>query len=187
MQGRFCRLEPLDADRHASDLFAADRLDADGRGWTYMSVGPFATLADFHGWVATAAASADPLHHAIIDLSTGRAVGSASYMRIDRNPGVIEVGFIKLSPLAQRTAAATEAMALMMARAFDELAGPRRRQLQRMVDRVDDLRRTRGDHETDAAAGPDPASPSVLPLIERVEPSGSVLGPVDAIRRRLTG
>ncbi len=121
MQGRFCRLEPLDADRHAAELYEADRRDVDGRGWTYMSVGPFASFADFRGWVATATASADPLHHAIIDLATGKAVGSASFMRIDPAPGVIEVGFIKLSPLAQRSTAATEAMALMMARAFDEL------------------------------------------------------------------
>lgn len=121
MQGRFCRLEPLDAERHAADLFEADRRDADGRGWTYMSVGPFPTFAEFQDWIAKAAASIDPMHHAIIDLASGKAVGSASFMRIDPANGVIEVGFIKLSPLAQRTTAATEAMALMMARAFDEL------------------------------------------------------------------
>jgi RimJ/RimL family protein N-acetyltransferase len=42
-------------------------------------------------------------------------------MRIDRGNGVIEVGNINFSPLLQRRAAATEAMFLMMRRAFVEL------------------------------------------------------------------
>jgi RimJ/RimL family protein N-acetyltransferase len=42
-------------------------------------------------------------------------------MRIDRANGVIEVGNINYSPLLQRKPAATEAMFLMMRRAFDEL------------------------------------------------------------------
>ncbi len=31
VEGRFCRVEPLDADRHAADLFAANGDDRDGR------------------------------------------------------------------------------------------------------------------------------------------------------------
>jgi RimJ/RimL family protein N-acetyltransferase len=42
-------------------------------------------------------------------------------MRIEPAHGVIEVGNINYSPLLQRTAAATEAMFLMMRRVFDEL------------------------------------------------------------------
>ena len=42
-------------------------------------------------------------------------------MRIDPANGVIEVGHINYSPLLQRKPAATEAMYLMMKRAFDEL------------------------------------------------------------------
>ena len=45
----------------------------------------------------------------------------ATFMRIDRTMGVIEVGNINYSPLLQRTPAATEAMFLMMSRVFDEL------------------------------------------------------------------
>ena len=36
MEGRFCRLEKLDAERHAASLHAANLLDADGRMWTYL-------------------------------------------------------------------------------------------------------------------------------------------------------
>jgi RimJ/RimL family protein N-acetyltransferase len=45
----------------------------------------------------------------------------ASFLRIDPPVGVIEVGHIALAPALQKTAAATEAMFLMMARVFDEL------------------------------------------------------------------
>jgi RimJ/RimL family protein N-acetyltransferase len=53
--------------------------------------------------------------------ATGKAAGVAAYMRIDRNHGVIEVGHINFAPRLQRTRQATEAIYLMMARAFDEL------------------------------------------------------------------
>jgi RimJ/RimL family protein N-acetyltransferase len=48
-------------------------------------------------------------------------VGVASYLRIDAPVGVIEVGHINYAPALQRTAAATEAMYLLMKRVFDEL------------------------------------------------------------------
>jgi RimJ/RimL family protein N-acetyltransferase len=42
-------------------------------------------------------------------------------MRIDRTNGVIEIGHLNFSPLLQRTTAATEAIFLMLSRAFDDL------------------------------------------------------------------
>ena len=50
------------------------------------------------------AAGSDPLFHAIIDLKTGKAVGVATFMRIDPAHGVIEVGNINYSPLLQQHA-----------------------------------------------------------------------------------
>ncbi len=44
LEGRFARLEPLLADRHAASLHAANGLDADGRNWTYLPYGPFDRL-----------------------------------------------------------------------------------------------------------------------------------------------
>jgi RimJ/RimL family protein N-acetyltransferase len=121
MEGRFCRVEPLDPQRHTADLFAANSADKDGRNWTYLPYGPFAAIADYRGWVEQASRGDDPLFHAILDLPSGRAVGVASYMRIDPAMGSIEVGGINYSPLLQRRPAATEAMYLMMRRVFDEL------------------------------------------------------------------
>jgi RimJ/RimL family protein N-acetyltransferase len=121
MQGRFARVEPLDVERHAAELFAANSADVGGGMWTYMGYGPFASLADYRAWAEASARSDDPLFHAIVDLSTGRAAGIASYLRIEPAVGVVEVGHIALSPALQRTAAATEAMWLMMRRVFEEL------------------------------------------------------------------
>ena len=121
LQGRFCRIEPLDPKRHAAELFAANRLDAEGRNWTYLSVGPFERLEEFRAWLDGVSGGSDPLFHAIIDAASGRAVGFATYLRIDPGAGVIEVGHITFSPLLQRHPAATEAMYLMMRRVFDEL------------------------------------------------------------------
>ena len=119
MIGCFCRVEPLDVDRHARDLHNANALDADGRNWTYLPYGPFATFDAYLEWVGGAAASDDPFFHAIVDVATERAVGVASYLRIDPPAGSIEVGHIAYSPLLQRKPAGTEAMYLMMKRAFE--------------------------------------------------------------------
>ncbi|GAB4370797.1 MAG: GNAT family protein [Kiloniellaceae bacterium] len=121
MEGRLCRVEPLDPARHSADLFAANGADTEGRNWTYLPYGPFAALADYRAWMEKTCLGDDPLFHAIVDLASSKAVGLASYLRIDPANGVIEVGHINLSPALQRTPAATEAMFLMMARAFDEL------------------------------------------------------------------
>ena len=118
MVGRFCRVEPLDPNRHATDLYDANALDTEGRIWTYLPYGPFATLENYLGWMNDYCRGSDPLFHAIVDI-TGKAVGVASYLRITPASGSIEVGHINYSPLLQRTPAATEAMYLMMKRAFE--------------------------------------------------------------------
>jgi RimJ/RimL family protein N-acetyltransferase len=119
MAGRTCRLEPLDVERHAADLHAANALDTEHRNWTYLPYGPFATLDDYVAWLSRVATVADPQFYAIIDLASGTAAGVASYLRIDPAAGSIEVGHINYSPRLQRTVAATEAMYLMMRRAFE--------------------------------------------------------------------
>jgi RimJ/RimL family protein N-acetyltransferase len=120
MEGRFCIVDPVDPARHAADLHAANSLDREGRNWTYLPYGPFGRLEDYRAFLERELGD-DPLRHAIIERRSGRAVGVASYMRIDPAAGVIEVGGINYAPPLQRTPAATEAMYLMMRRVFDEL------------------------------------------------------------------
>lgn len=111
LEGTRVRLERLDADRHADELFAAFR--GHDRLWDYMAYGPFATAADYRAWVEAMARQTDPWFYAIRDLATGRAQGVASFLRITPAHGVIEVGHICLSPALQGTCAATEAMVLL--------------------------------------------------------------------------
>lgn len=121
MEGSHCRVEPIDPDRHAGSLHAANRQDAEGRIWTYLAYGPFDSESAYRAWMEKTCLGDDPLFHAVVERRSGRAVGVASYLRIDPPVGVIEVGHINFSPALQRTPAATEAMFLMMRRVFDEL------------------------------------------------------------------
>jgi RimJ/RimL family protein N-acetyltransferase len=118
MAGRYVRVEPID-ERFAADLHAANRLDDTGRMWTYLPYGPFADLDEYRRWMRATCAGADPLFFAIVDAATSRATGAAAYLRITPAAGAIEVGHLQFSPQLQRTRAATEAMTLMMRRAFE--------------------------------------------------------------------
>lgn len=117
--GRYCRLEPLSPERHGPDLWHAASLDTSGGSWTYLPYGPFSSYEDYVGWLTAQANIVDPLFYAIVDSASGKAVGVCAYMRIDAGAGCIEVGHVYFSPLLQRTAAATEAMYLMMRHAFE--------------------------------------------------------------------
>lgn len=122
MSGRLVRLEPVIAASHGDELFAAYAADEEGRMWTYLGVGPFNDdRPGFDRWLAGCETSADPLFHAVISARTGKALGLASYLRMEPSVGVIEVGFITFSPALQRSVEATETMYLMMRRVFDEL------------------------------------------------------------------
>lgn len=118
MEGRFCRVEPLDPARHGAALFAANAQD-DGRMWTYLGYGPFPDSTAYGAWLDAQAVTADPLFHAVV--TPQGAAGLASYLRIDAAAGVIEIGHLAFSPRLQRTPAATEALFLLLRRAFDEL------------------------------------------------------------------
>ena len=121
IHGRFCTVEPLDPERHAAELFAANAEDRDGRNFTYYPYGPFASFAEYRAWMEGACAESNRLFHAIRDNATGRAVGVASLANIQPAVGVIEIGALVFSPLLQRRPAATEAHYLLMRRVFDEL------------------------------------------------------------------
>jgi len=119
MRGRFCRLEPL-APSHAEALFDANAKAEDMRNWTYLPYGPFANREEFRAWIERSARLDDPVFYAVLE-PRGRAIGIASFLRIDRANGVIEIGHLNFSPELQRTAAATEAIYLLLECAFDKL------------------------------------------------------------------
>lgn len=117
--GSHCIVEPIDVEKHGRSLFTANREAEDGRFWTYLPYGPFGEYADYETWLRNSCLGDDPQFYAINDSQSGRAVGIASYLRIQPAIGVIEVGHINFSPKLQGTTAATEAMFLMMKNVFD--------------------------------------------------------------------
>jgi len=119
---RVVLLVPLDADRHTDALFAAYSQAADtARDWTYLSVGPFADAQSFHAYIKRISAQSDPLHFAVVDLTTEQPLGTLALMNQRPEHGVIEVGFVVFSPALQRSQLATEAQFLLMRYVFDEL------------------------------------------------------------------
>lgn len=119
MEGRYCRLEKLDPGKHAAALYAEYAKAPDGRDWTYLPRRAVETMEDYAAWARDNAVLNDPLHFTV--LVDGIPLGTLAHMRIDPANGVIEVGGIMYAPALQRTRAATEAVYLMMRRAFDEL------------------------------------------------------------------
>jgi RimJ/RimL family protein N-acetyltransferase len=118
-EGRYVRLEPLDAARHGDDLFAAGPTDE--ALLRYLPERPFPDRAAFQPWLDKAAASEDPLFFAVIDTTTGRAEGRLSLMRFDPAHGVIETGHLLFGPRLGQTRGATEAVRLLARHIFDEL------------------------------------------------------------------
>lgn len=125
LQGIYCRLERLSVDRHAEQLFSADRHDVDGSSWTYLPYGPFADPASYRAWVNEVSNAEDFLFYAVISVDSATPVpgpvGVLSLMRADPAAGSIEVGHVHYSPLLQRQRAATDAQFVPMRHAFDDL------------------------------------------------------------------
>ena len=119
LEGELVRLEPVDVARHAGQLFAAQ--SSAPELWAYLPYGPFESETAFRVWLTERAATSDPLFYAIIERSSGRALGMASFLRVEQGHGVIEVGHIWYSPALQRTRLATDAMYVMVRHVFDDL------------------------------------------------------------------
>ncbi|WAW10297.1 GNAT family N-acetyltransferase [Oxalobacter vibrioformis] len=121
LTGRFCRLLPLDAEKHAEGLFAAHQLAADDRNWTYLPYDRPDTLKAMRAFLEGLTGSEGFVHFAVLDSQSGKPVGSVALMRIDPASGVLEIGHVNFSPRMQRTSASTEVIFLLLSYAFDAL------------------------------------------------------------------
>ncbi|ORY61655.1 acyl-CoA N-acyltransferase [Pseudomassariella vexata] len=136
LEGTYVSLVPLNIT-HAPALYT--QLNNPSI-FTYMTSGPFTTLSDFTIHISTLATSNDPLFFTIIpkiplSLSNSHSNGSKdgktlpadtpsgylSYLRITPPHRSIEIGNITLSPILQRTTAATESLYLVMHHAMSDL------------------------------------------------------------------
>lgn len=121
MEGRYVRLEPLDARKHGDGLYEASSVPDAGQRFTWLPDYPPESRAAFQPWLEKAEASPDPLFFAVIDKASGAVAGRQTLMRIEPVHGVVEIGNIYWGPRMSRTPAATEAQFLFMRHAFDEL------------------------------------------------------------------
>jgi len=85
--------------------------------WTYLSWGPFATEDELVEMLTTVGELPDWQSYAVVVDDV--PLGFCSYLRINAHAGSIEIGGIAFSPALQRTTAATEALAMMIANSFE--------------------------------------------------------------------
>jgi len=120
LEGRYCRLEPIDL-RHREDLFVAMSVPDATRRLRYLSQEPPRTLAEVEEWITAAASRDDPLVFAVVDRRSGRAEGRQTLVRITPKQRSVEIGNIYWGPAISRTAVTTEANFLFACYIFDEL------------------------------------------------------------------
>ncbi|BDA86065.1 acetyltransferase GCN5 [Aureimonas sp. SA4125] len=119
--GRTVRIERIVDDRRFGELYDAFSADAEGTLYAWLPYGPFESRSNFMDFARRTYIGGEPCFYAIIPQASDRAEGVAALMRTDTVMGVTEVGHVCLAPSLQRTVAATEAFALLMAYVFDAL------------------------------------------------------------------
>ena len=120
LEGRYCRLEPLEQARHGADLFAAAMAPGAEQRLKYLSDTPMDRSA-FDEWLPRLLSNHDYLFFAVIDRASGRCEGRQALMRAEPAHGVIELGNIVWGPAIARTRVTTEAFYLHARHVFDDL------------------------------------------------------------------
>ena len=119
LQGRHMRLEPLTLE-HVAEL-AEVGLDDDL--WKWIPT-PVRTPEEMNAYVQTALqeqATGSALPFALIEKSSGRAIGSTRYANIERVHHRLEIGWTWVAREWQRTTINTEAKYLLLRHAFETL------------------------------------------------------------------
>jgi RimJ/RimL family protein N-acetyltransferase len=115
IEGVYATLAPIEAE-HAEPMFGPISQGSDA-SWTYLPWDPVRRLTDMRKLVEKLN-NLDGWSPYVVQVE-GQLVGFLAYVRITPHDGAIEVGGIYFSPVLQRTAAATEAIYLMIRNAFD--------------------------------------------------------------------
>lgn len=119
LEGRYVRLEPLHR-RHAADLYEASTGPEVEERFRWMTHYPPQSVAGIEQWIDKANAGPDR-YVAVIDPSSGKALGRHAWMRIFPEHGSIEIGGVYWGLAMARTRLATEAFFLFARHAFDDL------------------------------------------------------------------
>jgi RimJ/RimL family protein N-acetyltransferase/ribosomal protein S18 acetylase RimI-like enzyme len=110
LEGRYCRLEPVDSARHLDDIWAANQ--GHEHIWERMPAHPPKTREAYGELLDMMMVKPGIVPFAVIDKADGKAKGHLWLMEIRPEHGVFEVGYITYSPSLQRTRVATEAIYL---------------------------------------------------------------------------
>lgn len=121
LQGRYCRLEPFDAERHSRDLYQASTPADANQRFQYLMERPPGNAEDLNTWITQVKDSTDPLFFAVISEQTGRVEGRQSFLRITPAQQSIEIGNIYWGPAIAGTQVATEANFLFAQYVFETL------------------------------------------------------------------
>ena len=122
LRGSHVLLRPVDAAADAEPLYAVSHPpEGDPAIWAYLHQGPYDSPRALQRTLEEAQRSEDQLFFTVVKLPEERPSGIVSYLRIESEHGVIEIGHIWFGTPLQRTTAATEAIYLLARRAFDEL------------------------------------------------------------------
>lgn len=111
LEGQYCRLEPLDVDKHIDDIWATDV--ARDSVWDWLPAAPPKDKETYRTLLESMVAKAGIVPLAVVDKADGKAKGHLWIMEIRPEHGVFEVGWITYSPALQRTRAATETIYLV--------------------------------------------------------------------------
>jgi RimJ/RimL family protein N-acetyltransferase len=112
IQGRYCRLEPLNSQSHGDQLFEAIAGPEAERLHRWLADPVPKSRADFDTWLLPKVASDDPLYFAVINQETGRVEGRQTLMDINTSFGSAEIGHILWGPNIAGTRVTTEAFFL---------------------------------------------------------------------------
>lgn len=113
LDGRYCRLEPLDPSTHGDELFEAVSGPQADRLHRWLPDAVPGTRSEFNDWLMSNATSTDPIFYAVIDKATGRVGGRQALMDISTAHGSAEIGHILWGSQIAGTRVATEAFFLL--------------------------------------------------------------------------
>jgi N-acetyltransferase len=145
LTGQWARLEPL-AGKHLDDLLIAS---LEEEIWRYMPIAMPRDRSDLQAWLDDALARqarGEILPFAIVECSTGKAIGSTRYLDISEKDRHVEIGWTWLGRPNWRTPINTECKYLLLKHAFEELRCIR-------VQLKTDLRNTRSQRAIERIGG----------------------------------
>jgi RimJ/RimL family protein N-acetyltransferase len=122
LHGAHVLARPLDPAADAEPLYDLSHPpDGDPTIWTYLPDGPYRSADHLCEMLVAAQGAQDSLYFTLVGLPERRPLGIAAYLRMTPAFGAIELGHIWFGVPLQRTTAATEAIYLLAAYAFDDL------------------------------------------------------------------